>query len=69
MYFIGQDIRNQNAYLIYAILQWFKCRTAPNGLTLCTKTSQTFKMIKTHFYCLYFIMTGSIVVAGSHLKV
>ena len=45
MHFIVQDIRNQNAGLIYATLQWLEYSTAQNGLTLCTKSSQTLKMI------------------------
>ena len=47
------------------MLQWFKYRTNPNGATLYTEKSQTFKMIDTHFYRLYFIMTGFKIIAGS----
>ena len=43
MYFIVLDICNQNGCLNLVMLQWFKYRTNPNGATLYTEKSQTFK--------------------------
>ena len=43
MYFIVPDICTQNGCLILVTLQCFKYSTAPNGSTLHTEKSQTFK--------------------------
>ena len=68
MHFIVQDICNQNGFFFIVTLQWFKYSANPNGSTLYTEKSQTFKMIETHFYRLYSIMTGSQIIAGSPSK-
>ena len=44
------DIGNKNGCLILVTLQRFKYRTNPNGATLYTETSETLKLIETHFY-------------------
>ena len=49
MHFVVQDICNQNAFLIQVTLQWLEYSSVPNGVTLYTEKSKTFKMIKTHF--------------------
>ena len=43
MHSIFPDICNQNVYLISATLHWVMYSTVPNGLTLNTEKSQTFK--------------------------
>ena len=43
MHFIVPDICNQNGCFILVMLQWFKYSTNPNGSTLYTEKSQTFK--------------------------
>ena len=43
MHFIVPDICNQYGCLILVTLQWFKYSTNPNGSTLYTEKSQTFK--------------------------
>ena len=43
MHFIVPDICNQNGCFILVTLQWFKYSTNPNGSTLYTEKSQTFK--------------------------
>ena len=43
MYFIVPDICNQNRCFILVTLQWFKYSTNPNGSTLYTEKSRTFK--------------------------
>ena len=68
MHFIVSDICNQNGCFILVTLQWFKYSANPNGSTLYTEKSQTLKMIETHFYRLYSIMTGSKIIAGSPSK-
>ena len=50
MHFTIPDICNQNGCLILVTLQKFKYRTNPNGAILYTETSETLKMIETHFY-------------------
>ena len=69
MHFIVPGICNQNVCLILVTLQMFKYRTNPNGATLYTEKSQTIKMIETHFYCFYPIMTGSKIISGYPSKV
>ena len=69
MYFMVPDIFNQNGCFISVTLQWFKYSTNLNGATLYTEKSHTLKMIETHFYRLYSIMTGSKIIAGSPSKV
>ena len=44
------DIGSKNGCLILVTLQRFKYRTNPNGATLYTETSETLKLIETHFY-------------------
>ena len=76
MYFIIPDICNQNGCFILVTLQWFKYSANPNGSTLYTEKSQPSilkshkrsKMIETHFYRLYSIMTHSKIIAGSPSK-
>ena len=43
MYFIVPDICNQNGCFILVTLQWFEYSTNPNGSTLYTEKSRTFK--------------------------
>ena len=43
MHFIVPDFCNQNECLIKTTLQRLKYSTCPNGTTLCTEKSQTFK--------------------------
>ena len=43
MHFIVPDICNQNGCFILVMFQWFKYSTNPNGWTLYTEKSQTFK--------------------------
>ena len=43
MHFIVQDICNQNACLILVTLQWLNNSTVPNGVTIFTEKSKTFK--------------------------
>ena len=43
MHFIVPDICNQNGCFILVTLKWFKYSTDPNGSTLYTEKSQTFK--------------------------
>ena len=50
MHFTVSDICNQNGCLISVTLRRFKYRTNTNGATLYTETSETLKMIETHFY-------------------
>ena len=50
MHFTVPDICNQDGCLISLTLQRFKYRTNTNGATLYTETSETLKMIETHFY-------------------
>ena len=68
MQFIVEDICNQNGCLILVALQWLKYSTNPNGSTLYTESHKRSKMIETHFYRLYSIMTGSKIFAGSPSK-
>ena len=58
MHFTVPDICNQNGSLILVTLQKFKYRTNPNGAILYTETSETLKLIETHF-----------IIAGTSLKV
>ena len=44
-----------------------KYSTGPNSATLYTEMSHS-KMIETHFYHLYSIITGSKIIAGPQLK-
>ena len=69
MHFIVPDICNQTGCFISVTLQWFKYSTTPNGATIYTEKSHTFKMIETHFYRLYSIMTGFKIIADSPSKV
>ena len=43
MHFIVPDIWNQKGCFISVMLQWFKYSTNPNGATLYTEKSHTFK--------------------------
>ena len=65
---IVPDICNQIGCFILVMLQWFKYSAKPNGATLYTEKSQTFKNDRTHFYRLYSIMAGSKIIAGSPSK-
>ena len=51
------------------MLQWLKYSAVPHGLTFYTEKSQTIKMVKTDFYCLYSIVIGPKIIADSQSKV
>ena len=69
MYFIVPDICNQNGCLFQSRYNGLGTAQIQMVQPSILKSHTRSKMIKTHFYRLYSIMTGSKIIAGSPSKV